>query len=209
MKNIRRRKPSTRSWIGDRISHTVPIPRVKVAAALYLLSAFVPMVFQGEEWAASTPFLYFTGHEDRELGRAVAQGRRSEFASFGWKADDIPDPQDLATFERSKLAWRELRRHPHAEMHDWYRSLIHLRRATPDLADGRLDLVKVRADDDAGTIVVERGPITIVANLGRGEQKVELGPDRGSTALLISDNDVEVGSRGVTLPPDTLAVLGP
>ena len=195
--------------IGDRISHTIPLPRAKVGAALYLLSAFVPMVFQGEEWAASSPFQYFTGHEDRELGRLVAQGRRSEFASFGWKADDVPDPQDPATFERSKLQWKELRRRPHSEMLEWYRALIHLRRATPDLADGRLDLVKVRADDEACTLVVERGAVTLVANLGPDEQKVELPSERGVTALLVSDDAIEVGPRGVTLPPDSVAVLGP
>ena len=195
--------------IGDRITDAIPLPRAKVGAALYLLSAFVPMVFQGEEWAASSPFQYFTGHEDRELGRAVAQGRRSEFASFGWKAEDVPDPQDPATFERSKLQWKELRRNPHAEMHDWYRALIHLRRSTPDLADGRLDLVKVRADDDACTLVIERGSITVVANLGDEEQKVELASDRGTTALLRSDGAIDVSPRGVTLPPDTVAVLGP
>ncbi|HEX4905865.1 MAG TPA: malto-oligosyltrehalose trehalohydrolase [Acidimicrobiales bacterium] len=194
--------------IGDRITHAIPLPRAKVGAALYLLSAFVPMVFQGEEWAASTPFQYFTGHEDRELGRAVAQGRRSEFASFGWKADDVPDPQDLATFERSKLQWKELKREPHREMLEWYRALIQLRRTTPDLADGRLDVVKVHADDDACTLVIERGSITVVANLGDEEQKVELAPERGTTALLVSDRAIGVGPRGVTLPPDTVAVLG-
>jgi maltooligosyltrehalose trehalohydrolase len=195
--------------MGDRIGHGIPIGRVKVGAALYLLSAFVPMIFQGEEWAATTPFQYFTGHEDRELGRLVAQGRRSEFASFGWTAGDVPDPQDPATFERSKLQWKELRRQPHTEVLDWYRALIHLRRGTPDLADGRLDLVRVQADDDAGTLVVQRGSITIVANLGDEEQKVELAPERGTTGLLISDSDVEVSSRGVTLPPNAVAVLGP
>ena len=195
--------------IGDRINHVIPLPRVKVGAALYLLSAFVPIVFHGEEWAASTPFQYFTGHEDRELGRAVAQGRRSEFASFGWRSDDVPDPQATATFERSKLQWKELRRSPHAEMLTWYRALIHLRRTTPDLADGRLDLVKVRADDDARTLVVERGAITIVANLGALEHKVDVGHGRGTTALLRSDRGIEVGPRGVTLPPDSVAVLGP
>jgi maltooligosyltrehalose trehalohydrolase len=193
--------------VGDRVTHSIPLGRAKVGAALYLLSAFVPMVFQGEEWAASTPFQYFTGHEDSELGRAVAQGRRSEFASFGWKAEDVPDPQSPATFERSKLQWKELKRQPHAEMHDWYRSLIRLRRATPDLADGRLDLVRVDADDDAQTLLVERGSITIVANLGAVEQKLDL-RDRGTTPLLRSDPGIEVSPRTITLPPDTVAVLG-
>jgi maltooligosyltrehalose trehalohydrolase len=195
--------------VGDRITDTVSVGRAKVGATLYLLSAFVPMIFQGEEWAASTPFLYFTGHEDPELGRAVAQGRRSEFAAFGWKAEEVPDPQAPATFERSKLQWKELRRGVHAEVLDWYQRLVQLRRATPDLLDGRLDLVRVTADEDACTLVVERGPITIVANLGGDEQKVELDSERGTTPLLLSDGEIEVGGRGVTLPPDSVAVLGP
>jgi maltooligosyltrehalose trehalohydrolase len=57
----------------------------------------------GEEWGASTPFQYFTCHGDEELGRAVTEGRRREFADFGFDATDVPDPQDAATFERSKL----------------------------------------------------------------------------------------------------------
>jgi maltooligosyltrehalose trehalohydrolase len=194
--------------VGDRLTHSVPIERMKVGAAIYLLSAFVPMIFQGEEWAASTPFQYFTGHEDRELGRAVAQGRRSEFASFGWKADDVPDPQDRATFERSKLRWDELAESPHREMLDWYRSLLRLRRTTPDLADGRLDVVRARADDGNGTLVVTRGPITLAANLGPEEQKVDVG-DRASMPLLVSAPTVEVGDGVVALPPDTVVVLGP
>jgi maltooligosyltrehalose trehalohydrolase len=194
--------------VGDRLTHSISIERMKVGAAIYLLSAFVPMIFQGEEWAASSPFQYFTGHEDRELGRAVAQGRRSEFASFGWRADDVPDPQDVATFERSKLQWDELDASPHREMLDWYRALIRLRRTTPDLADGRLDVVRARADDGNGTLVVTRGPITLAANLGREEQKVEVG-DHASTTLLVSAPTVEVGDGVVSLPPDTVVVLGP
>jgi maltooligosyltrehalose trehalohydrolase len=192
--------------VGDRITDTISVERAKVGAALYLLSAFVPMIFQGEEWAASTPFQYFTGHEDPELGRAVAQGRRSEFAAFGWKADEVPDPQDPATFERSKLQWKEAKRGAHADVLDWYRRLVHLRRATPDLSDGRLDLVRVTADDEAGTLVVQRGAITTVANLGREEQKVEI---EAGTPLLVSHRDIEVTPRGVTLPPDSVVVLGP
>jgi maltooligosyltrehalose trehalohydrolase len=195
--------------VGDRIHHAIPLERVKVGAALYLLSAFVPMVFQGEEWAASSPFQYFTGHEDPELGRAVAQGRRSEFAAFGWRAEDVPDPQDHGTFERSKLQWKELRRGSHASMLDWYRALIALRRSTPDLADGRIDLVRVTEDEDAMTLVVERGSITTVANLGADEQKVDLPDGRGATVLLASGAGIEVGARSVTLPPNSVVILGP
>ena len=76
--------------------------RLHVAAALLLTSPFVPMLFQGEEWGAATPFQYFTDHDDPELAEAVRAGRRAEFAAFGWDPESMPDPQDLATFERSQ-----------------------------------------------------------------------------------------------------------
>ena len=96
--------------VGDRISHIAGLERAKIAAALYLLSPFVPMLFQGEEWAASTPFLYFADHDDPELARAVSEGRKKEFAAFGWDPASIPDPENQATFDASKLNWEEVKR---------------------------------------------------------------------------------------------------
>jgi maltooligosyltrehalose trehalohydrolase len=111
---------------GERLSMLVGVPQLKAIAALTILSPFVPLLFQGEEWGASTPFLYFTDHENAELGRLVAAGRSKEFSSFRWQGA-VPNPQDLDTFTRSKLAWRELSEAPHAELCEWYRQLIHLR----------------------------------------------------------------------------------
>jgi maltooligosyltrehalose trehalohydrolase len=82
---------------GERSSHLISPGRLKIAAGLVLTSPFVPLLFQGEEWGASTPFQYFTDHEDPELGRAVSEGRRSEFSAFAWSAEEVPDPQDPAT----------------------------------------------------------------------------------------------------------------
>jgi maltooligosyltrehalose trehalohydrolase len=143
---------------GDRLSAA----QLKVAAAIYLTSPFVPMVFMGEEWGATTPFQYFTSHTDPDLGRAVTEGRRREFEAFGFRSGDVPDPQDDETFERSKLDWSEREESPHAELLEWYRSLIALRRSTPELLDGRLD--QVRAVVDGDTLTVVRGPIEVVAN---------------------------------------------
>ena len=81
--------------------------RVQIAAALLLCAPFVPMLFQGEEWGASSPFQYFTAHEDAELAALVSEGRRKEFAAFGWDPSGIPDPQATETFERSRLRWDE------------------------------------------------------------------------------------------------------
>ena len=111
---------------GERLSMLLGVAQLKAVAALTLLSPFVPLLFQGEEWAASTPFLYFTDHQDAELGRLVAAGRSREFSSFRW-AGTVPNPQALETFTRSKLDWSELSRPPHAEIYQWYRQLIQLR----------------------------------------------------------------------------------
>jgi maltooligosyltrehalose trehalohydrolase len=194
---------------GDRISASMSTARAKVGAALYLTAPFVPMVFQGEEWSASAPFQYFTSHEDPELGWLVRQGRRAEFAEFGWTPEQVPDPQDPSTFERSKLDWSELGRAPHAEVRDWYRTLIALRRSTPGLGDGRLDRVTVRYDEQAGWLVVARGELRIAANLGEAETKIDLGDDAGTEVLAASDPRVVVDGPCVTLPPDTVVVCGP
>jgi maltooligosyltrehalose trehalohydrolase len=101
--------------LGDRLRQIVGFDRAKVAAALVLTGPFIPMLFQGEEWAASSPFQYFADH-DEEMARLVSEGRKREFAAFGWAPDSIPDPEDAETFERSKLNWDETNDEEHAEM---------------------------------------------------------------------------------------------
>ena len=90
------------------------------------------MLFMGEEWAASTPWQFFTSHPEPELGRATAEGRIEEFAEMGWDRSVVPDPQDPETFLRSKLRWDEVGGGVHARMLETYRQLLALRRAVPD-----------------------------------------------------------------------------
>jgi maltooligosyltrehalose trehalohydrolase len=176
-----------------------------VAAALLLTSPFVPMLFQGEEWGASTPFQYFTSHPDPELGRKVSEGRRHEFAAFGWDPADVPDPQDPATFERSRLDWAEPAAGAHASLLDWYRELIALRRRIAELTDPRLDRVQTAYDQDAGWLIVRRGPVVVAANLGPGSWTFPASP----AAVLLTASAPQVGRtrQGVVLPPDTVAIL--
>src|SRR5947209_18759537 len=97
------------------------------------------MLFMGEEWGSSSPFQFFSSHPEPELARATAEGRKREFADHGWNADDIPDPQDPQTFQRSKLNWSELDDSDHAKLLAVYRALIALRRNERHLGDPWLD----------------------------------------------------------------------
>jgi maltooligosyltrehalose trehalohydrolase len=157
---------------GERSSHLMNGGRLKIAAALVLTAPFIPTLFQGEEWGATSPFLYFTDHEDHELGRNVTQGRRREFAAFGWNPEEIPDPQAVETFERSKLKWSEHEAEPHAGLLAWHRRLIELRQKMPSLSDGRLDKVGVSFDENGKWLVVKRGPVVVACNLNQVTQRV-------------------------------------
>ena len=126
---------------GDRISASLPPDLLKIGAGLVLTAPFTPMLFMGEEWGATTPWQYFTDYPDAAIGQAVADGRRAEFAGHGWRAEDVPDPQDPATFARSKLDWSQPAAGHHREILMWYRQLLALRRQYPDLTDPRLDRV--------------------------------------------------------------------
>ena len=192
---------------GERSSHLLSFGRLKIAAALVLGAPFIPMLFQGEEWAATSPFLYFTNHEDAELGRLVTEGRRREFAAFSAHSDDVPDPQALDTFERSKLPWDECSRAPHAEMLDWHRRLIRLRRESAALSDGRLDRVTVTFDEQAKWLVMARGSITLTCNLSERRQLMPVSIGKDARILLASEKEIQLAGDGVELPPDSVAII--
>jgi maltooligosyltrehalose trehalohydrolase len=192
---------------GERLSHLASRSLLKVAAALVLTSPFVPMLFQGEEWGAGSPFLYFTNHSDEELGRAVGEGRRREFVAFGWRPEEIPDPQDLQTFERSKLDWSEVESPPHAELLDWHRRLIDLRRRTPDLKDGRMGALRTTFDDDERWLVVERGGITIGCNFSGSARTVPVSRHRAGRVLLASAAEPPLTGPGLELPPESATIF--
>ncbi|MGH2807804.1 MAG: malto-oligosyltrehalose trehalohydrolase [Actinomycetota bacterium] len=189
---------------GERSSALMSTDMLKVAAAVVLTSPFIPMLFQGEEWGASTPFQYFTDHSDEDLGRAVSEGRRREFAAFGWDPADVPDPQDRATFERSKLDWAEVTKEPHADLLEWHRRLIELRKETPALADGRRDLVRARADGDV--LVIERGPVTIACNLGGEAAETAVPAERRARLLLSSGTAPRTAADRIVLLPESVSI---
>ncbi len=197
---------------GERITALTSTDRVAVGAALSLLSPTTPMLFQGEEWGASAPFLYFTDHEEPELAEAVRQGRRSEFAAFGWAPEDVPDPQAPETFERSRLDWDELAEGDHAKLLDWYRTLLDLRRHWPDLVMAGPWATATTVDEAAATIVVHRGRLVVAANLGTEAAGVDVGgADRVVLAswLAHTEADDEANDEAIELAPGSVVVLGP
>jgi maltooligosyltrehalose trehalohydrolase len=188
---------------GERLSHLESAGRAKIAAAMTMTAPFVPMIFQGEEWAASTPFQYFTDHEP-ELGKLVSEGRRKEFAAFGWDAEEVPDPQAAETYEQSKLRWEERSEDAHAEMAAWYRALIALRKEMPELRDGDLSAVRVQWSEREQWFTMERGRVTLAFSLAERPVMVQV-PANAQVRL---GTEWSMESAGMLmLEPDGVAVL--
>jgi maltooligosyltrehalose trehalohydrolase len=190
---------------GDRIAQIAGMERAKIAAAVVLLGPFVPMLFQGEEWACSSPFQYFADHQDPKLARLVSEGRRREFSAFGWDPESIPDPESEATFAASKLRWEEIANGEHAEMLKWYRELIRLRRARPSLKDGMPGATRVTFDETEKWFTIERGTILTICNLG--EQSRSFPIPTSSRLVLASRNPVESKPETIVLALVSIAVL--
>jgi maltooligosyltrehalose trehalohydrolase len=189
---------------GDRLGHITNTKRVKIAAAIVLTSPFIPMIFQGEEWSASSPFQYFADHTDPELARAVSKGRTNEFAAFGWDPSSVPDPEKPETFERSKLKWDEIDQSDHAEILEWYRALIRLRRSTPCLNDGTPGRTRVTYDEQEKWLRMVRRNIAVICNLGE-EHRFALAA--GARVLLASQSIFQTDHDSIALPQDSVVIL--
>ncbi|QKE86155.1 malto-oligosyltrehalose trehalohydrolase [Arthrobacter sp. NEB 688] len=186
---------------GERISALVADPALQAAgAALYLLAPTTPMLFMGEEWAASTPWQFFTSFAEDWLADAVREGRQAEFGSHGWAADAVPDPQDPATRDRSVLRWDELDDADHARMLRWYTDLTALRRRLLPAGPTRFADVEVTVDEDARLLVLRHAPAqgeayAVVVTLGEDGGEAPLAG--AGEVLLAWDGDVEVGADRV------------
>ncbi len=188
--------------LGDRPSQNLTYGQLAVKAALVLASPYTAMLFMGEEWGASTPFQFFSSHPEPELARATAEGRKREFAGHGWDADDIPDPQDPQTFQRSKLDWSELDRVDHAKLLAVYRALIALRRSESDLRDPWLDNLDVGYDEAGRWIALHRGTLTVACNLGTEPVPV---PFTGEVVL--SSEPITADEQRTELPSQSFVIL--
>ena len=140
---------------GCRLSQLVSLEQYKLAVALLLCSPYLPLLFMGEEFADTSPFLYFTGHTDPALASAVSEGRRLDHQDFALRGE-FPDPQSPETFRRSKINWALAGEPVHAAVLRLYRYLLALRKRWPCLANCRKDLARVDVDEQAQWLILDR-----------------------------------------------------
>jgi maltooligosyltrehalose trehalohydrolase len=193
--------------LGERIGQLVSPGLARIGAALVLTSPFTPLLFMGEEWGASTPWQYFTDHEHRSLAESVRDGRRREFASFGWRPEEVPDPQAPETFERSRLDWNEVDGNATAGMLEWYRALIRLRAGHPDLANDDPGSRVVRCSERDRWLTMRRGSVLVVANFSAHRQRIPLEASVHEV-LLASDDAWRSTADGLEMSPESVVIAG-
>jgi maltooligosyltrehalose trehalohydrolase len=188
---------------GDRLSEHLDDDQLACAALLTLCGPFTPMLFMGEEWAASTPFQFFTSHPEAELGRVTAEGRLAEFEKMGWDPAVVPDPQDPATFERSRLDWAEPSEGRHAVVLDVYRRLAELRRSLPELTDPSFGSLSATADEATRVFTLRRAGLLIAVNFGSSPAVVPVAGD----LLFTTPTAATLCTDGLRLPAHAGAVV--
>jgi len=188
--------------VGDRLSTQLPWDALKVIRALVLLSPNVPLLFMGEEYGETAPFHYFIEHGDPALVEAVRQGRKREFAHFGWRPEDIPDPQDLATFERSRLSLEKLSDRQAALLR-WTNALIRLRKNVLSLGAGNAATLhhRVWAFEAEQVLVVHRweqegSQAMLVLGFNKSPVTVTLREPQGTWRLGADSMAIEFGGTG-------------
>lgn len=215
--------------IGDRPSMNLSPAQQVLKAAVIACSPFTPMLFQGEEWGASTPFAFFSSHENDELQRLTREGRLREFARAGWNPQEVADPSDPATFENSRLDWSEVAAEDHSAILDAYRELFALRRSHPALRTPWAASVTAEFDEDQRCLVLLRSQderevgargndefetLALVANFSDAESRVSLDSDFGNAELLHTFGDAaasiindDAAGPEITLPAWGYAVV--
>ena len=193
---------------GDRLSQSLSFERLAVAAVLTMTAPGTPMLFMGEEWGASTPWQFFTSHPEPELAEATRRGRTAEFARMGWDPALVPDPNDPATFERSKLDWAEAEQGDHARLLSLYRGLARLRREHPELTDS--DRTGHGAENvGPGRWILHRAAATVYVNLSDAPWTIESGPGDEVWISTGAADGTPVPEGAFVLTPESAGVVGP
>jgi maltooligosyltrehalose trehalohydrolase len=191
---------------GDRLTQTLSPGILACGAALLFTSPFTPMLFMGEEWGARTPWQFFSYFPAEGLREAVRKGRTAEFAEHGWDSDvEVPDPNAESTFTDSKLDWTEPDQEPHKTLFALHKELIALRRAWPELSDPWLDEVGVDVHPEARTLVIHRGRLRVLVNLGPEQVTLELAAP--VERILLASEPVVGEGDALTMPAEAFAIV--
>ncbi len=201
---------------GERLHHQVDDATFRALTTLLLLAPETPLLFMGQEWAASSPFLFFTDHNE-ELGRKITEGRRQEFSAFAAFADpaqraSIPDPQCADTFLRSRLRWDEVEQEPHARVHRLYQRLLQLRAASGALPAAARAHYDVRALDAHTLLLILRNGVapseddlTVFVRLSGAGAVTAPGVGPTWRDVVLTTEDPDVASMPVPVQIDTAA----
>ncbi len=191
--------------LGERLSSLAIFEQLKLAAGVVLLSPFIPLLFMGEEYGETAPFLYFVSHGDQELIEAVRKGRKEEFRAFGWEGE-IPDPQAVETFLKSKIDLERRTRGQHRTLLGFYKELLRLRKKTASLNNLNKKDVEVRPLDTEQILFVRRWyeseSIFSVFNFSENQQAVPLSLPEEIWEKMLDSSDIRWDGTGSLAEPD-------
>ncbi len=195
--------------LGDRLTAISGFEAAKLAAGIVLLSPYVPLLFMGEEYGETAPFLFFADYQSKELAEAVRAGRRKEFAHFHWQGE-VPDPAGEETFERSKLNWHLRNSERGKKIASYYRTLIELRRTHPIFqAQADRQIHQVHSNEEGILFIHKRtGAVEagIIANFSKAMASYDFPLEEGTYVKIVDSADPAWDGSGSTLP--TLVVKG-
>lgn len=178
--------------MGERSYNLYGFNMSKVLATAVLLSPFIPMLFMGEEWGETNPFLYFVSHTNEDLVEAVRKGRKEEFKAFQDEGETL-DPQSENTFKHSKLQWQLLNEKQHQQLFEFYKDLIALRRLHPALKSTNFNDIMVQAFEDKNVLLIQRknaeDKLLYVMNFSSSAQQIDLNLTNNYKCLINSNSN--------------------
>lgn len=199
--------------LGDRFSALLPLEAQKAAAALLLFAPGTPMLFMGEEYSETAPFLYFISHHDQGLVDAVRKGRKREFKHFSWKGE-APDPQDATTMRKSTLNWEQRKMPGHKELLDFYTTCLRLRRELPALSSGLKPATLAWPGNKSKTLALRRSMDGVHAlglfnldNASGHDMNLDLYNGGGTWQKQLDSSDATFGGPGTQLPETAQGVV--